>query len=116
MRWEVFYSDKRTISSEEISPEKVDRRADVQVIIQESPDHKWVTLSGYDYYVWDTHGKETKWWGVDIFGKHHYDLRPGWKCTLFGTMIDKDTFREIFDLARSKFGEKKLFSKDERRE
>ena len=98
MRWEVYYSDGTSISSYDATPSSIVRRADVQVIVQESADHNWVTLSGSDYYVWDTKGEETKWWGADIFGLHHYLLQPGTRCVLFGTMIDKKTFRKIFDL------------------
>ena len=114
MSWKVFYSDDTAISSLDATPFSIDRRAGVQVIIQDSADHSWVTNSGYDYYTWDTRGAETKWWGVDIFGLHHYLLQPGSKCVLFGTMIDKKTFREIFDRARSEFGNKEVFATDER--
>lgn len=114
MSWKVFYSDDTTISSEDTTPFGIDHRADVQVIIQDSPAHGWVTVSGYDYYVWDARGEETKWWGVDRFGRDHYLLQPGFKCVLFGTMIDKKTFREIFDRARSEFGNKEVFANDER--
>ncbi|MHA2163332.1 MAG: hypothetical protein ACXABF_13005, partial [Candidatus Thorarchaeota archaeon] len=81
-------------------PFSITRRADVQVIILENSDHNWVTLSGYDYYIWDTKGSEARWWGVDIFGLHHYLLNSGYKCVIFGTIIDKNRFREIFNLAR----------------
>ena len=114
MSWEVFYSDGTTVSSQDATPISIYRRADVQVIVQESADHNWVTTTGYDYYVWDSRGDETKWWGVDIFGLHHYLLQPGSKCVLFGTMIDKKTFREIYDRARSEFGNKEIFANDER--
>ena len=114
MKWQIYYSDGTTISDEDVTPFRIERRADIQVIMQESPDHNWVTLSGFDYYVWDTHGEETKWWGVDIFGQHHYFLQPGFKCILFGTMIDKNTFREIFNRAREEFGNKAVFGSDER--
>ena len=114
MSWQVYYTGYTTISSEEATPFSITKRADVQVIIQDSPDHNWLTTCGSDYYVWDNHGEETKWWGVDIFGLHHYLLQPGSKCVLFGTMIDKKTFREIFDRARSEFGNKEIFANDER--
>ena len=115
MKWKVYYSDGTGISSDDATPFSITERANVQVVIQLSPDHNWVTVSGYDYYVWDTHGKETKWWGVDIFGLHHYLLQPGSKCVLFGTIIDKKTFNEIFDRARSEFGEKSGYESDERK-
>ena len=114
MSWKVYYSDGKTISSQDATPLSIVRRADVQVIIQESADHHWLTTSGSDYYLWDCHGEETKWWGVDIFGLHHYLLQPGSKCVLFGTMIDKKTFKEIFDRARNEFGNKEAFAVGER--
>ena len=114
MKWEVYYSDGTTISSQEATPISITRRADVQVIVQDSPDHNWLTLSGYDYYYWDDKGEGAKWWSVDLFGLHHYLLQPGSKCVLFGTLIDKKTFTEIFDRARSEFGNKEVFAVDER--
>ena len=84
MKWKIYYSDHSenrdtSVSSEYETPSSIARRADVQVIILESSDHKWVTLSGYDYYIWDDKGGGERWWGVDIFGKIHYELQPGWK-------------------------------------
>ena len=114
MKWEVYYSDGKVIGNQDATPFSVTRRADVQVIVQESADHKWVTLSGEDYYIWDVHGDDLKWWGVDLFGLHHYLLQPGSKCVLFGTMIDKRTFHKIFDRARAEFGNKEVFAVDER--
>ena len=116
MRWTIYYSDDTTISSRDATPFSIPygRRADVQVIVQESADHNWVTTAGYDYYIWDSRGDETKWWGCDKFGWHHYMLYPGSKCMLFGTMIDKKTFREIYDRARSEFGNKEVFANNER--
>lgn len=119
MIWKVYYSDGSAISSEDATPFSIEygKRADVQVIIQESSDHKWVTLSGYDYYIWDDRGGGAKWFGVDIFGLHHYFLYPGSKCVLFGTMIDKNRFREIFNRAREDMmflQPKEIYAKDER--
>lgn len=114
MSWQVYYSDGKTVCAEDATPISITRRADVQVIIQESADHNWVTLCQYDYYVWDTRGGVTKWWGVDLFGLYHYLLQPGSRCVLFGTMIDKRTFRAIFDRARAEFGNKEVFANDER--
>ena len=115
MKWCIYYSDGKTISDEDATPFRIERRSDVQVLVQESPDHNWVTTSGFDYYVWETKGEETKWWGADIFGLHHYLLQPGFKCVLFGVMIDKKTFRAIFDRAREEFGNKEVYSTDERK-
>jgi len=115
MKWQIYYSNGTTINDENATPISINSRADVQVIMQENPDHNWLTTSGFDYYVWDTKGEETKWWGADIFGLHHYLLQPGTRCVLFGTMIDKKTFREIFDRARNEFGEKSGYTKDERK-
>lgn len=115
MTFGIYFSDGSMVSSEHCTPQAIDPRAGVQVIIQDNPDHGWDSLSGYDYYVWDARGDEVKWWGCDRFGLHHYWLQPGWKCILFGTMIDKKTFREIFDRARSEFGVKTAFNNYERK-
>lgn len=113
--WVIWFTDGTIASSEDATPFGLTRRADVQVITQNSPDHNWVTLSGYDYYVWDARGGVVKWWGVDLFGLHHYLLQPGSKCVLFGTMIDKKTFREIYDRAVKGYGDKTIFTRDERK-
>ena len=113
MKWQVYYSDGSTISSEDATAFSIERRIDVQVIIQENSDHNWVTLSGFDYYVWDTKGDETKWWGADRCGYDQYMMKPGFKCALFGTMIDKATFREIFNRAREEHGNKTGYTREE---
>ena len=114
MKWIVYYSDGRTISDWQVSPYKIPRRADVQVIVQRSPEHNWVTLSNYDFYVWDKRGGEAQWYEADHFGLDHYLLQPGLKCVLFGTRIDKKQFKEIFDRAREEFGKKEAFMPKER--
>ena len=117
MSWKVYYSDGVTISSEDATPFSIEKRADVQVIIQESKDHKWVTLSGYDFYMWEDRGGGAIWWGGDHFGLNHYLLQPGYRCVIFGTHIDKDRFRKIFDKARDDMmflQPKEIFTKDER--
>jgi hypothetical protein len=105
VKWKIYYSDHTkehdtSVNSEQLTPFGIDRRDDIQVIVQESADHGWVTLSGYDYYIWDARGGDAKWFGVDLFGLYHYLLQPGYKCTLFGVMLDKVRFGEIFNLAR----------------
>lgn len=118
MKWKIYYTDSTVISSNDATPFSIVRRADVQVIIFESKDHKWVTLSAYDYYYWDDKGEGARWWGADLFGLHHYLLQPGSKCVIFGTMIDKNRFREIFDVARKDMmflQPKEIFANDERR-
>jgi hypothetical protein len=113
--WKVYYSDGSAIGSDEISPFKIERRADIQVIVQESTEHNWITTCAYDFYLWDTKGKETRWWGADQFGFYHYMLQPGEKCVLFGTMLDKETYRKIFNQAREEFGNKEIFTDSELR-
>lgn len=117
MDWKVYYSDKKTVDCQQATPSSIVRRLDVQVIIQGSQDHVWVTLAGYDFYVWDDRGGGPKWFGVDRFGLHHYWLQPGWHCILFGTMIDKSKFNEIYELATNDpmFGAKASWSRDERK-
>lgn len=96
------------------TPWSIKHRRDIQVIVQENKESRWVTRSGKDYYIWDSRGGEAKWFGVDIFGLHDYLLNPGFKCVLFGTEIDSKVFREIFELARSEFGNKEAFERGER--
>lgn len=112
--WRIYYSDNTTISSEEHTPFSLDKRADIQVIIQDSPEHGWVTVCGDHFYVWDDRGSGPKWWGVDRFGLDHYLLQPGEKCVIFGISIDNDRFREIFNRATAELGKKHIFDRKER--
>ena len=115
-KWTIYYSDNSTISDKDATPFSITHRADVQVIIQDSPDHGWVTVCGDHFYVWDNRGGGYKWWGVDRFGFDHYLLQSGAKCVLFGTSIDNDRFREIFERARKDlhFNLKGAYSRRER--
>jgi len=114
VKWKIYYSDGSTIGSENVTPWSLEKRSDVQVIVQESDEHNWVTRSGSDYYVWDSRGGNPKWFRADIFGLYDYLLKPGFKCVLFGIEIESKTFREIFNKARSEFGVKEAYEKAER--
>ena len=113
--WKVYYSDGTTTSSENATPFNIKHRDDVQVIIQESDDHNWLTLSGYDYYMWDNRGGGEKWFGGDREGLSSYHRKPGYKCVLIGDFIDKKLFKKIYNQARSEFGNKESFASGERR-
>lgn len=113
--WEIHYTDSTYISSEDCTPFAIEKRIDVQVIIQEDSEHNWVTLSGYDFYMWDARGGRPQWYGGDIFGLDHYLQKPGHRCVVFGGHIDKYLFRKIFNIARKRLGEKSGFNNNERK-
>jgi len=114
--WKIFYSDGTHISSEDMSPFSIPYKwhEGVQVIIQPDSEHRWKTVCGHDYYMWDYREPELGWWGGDRDGLSYYLRTPGHKCVLFGTFISKQKYREIFNLARSEFGEKTGFDPTER--
>lgn len=114
MKWAVYYSDNKVITSNEFTPFEIPCRIDVQVIVQESPDHRWITKSGFDFYCWDDRGGGWKWFGADYSGLMQYLQHTGEKCILRGYEIDKVRFREIFDKARSDWGNKQVFEPNER--
>lgn len=116
-KWCIYYSDGSTISSEDATPFSVTygKRENVQVIIQPDLEHNWVTLSGYDYYMWDTREPETKWWGGDQQGLDYYLRTPGFKCVLFGSFVSKYKFREILNSATKDLGAKSGFDAIERK-
>lgn len=112
--WEIFYSDGTSITSEEIDAFHIERKEDVQVIIQSSSDHNWLTLSGTNFYVWEDRGKGWKWWRVnDHFGVDHYLRQPGPRAVLFGTWVEREDFNNIFNDAREKWGNKESFDSGE---
>lgn len=114
MKWAVYYSDNTIITSKTHSPFEIPRRIDVQVIVQESADHRWVTKSGFDFYCWDDRGGGWKWFGADYSGLMQYLQHLGKKCVLFGYEIDKKRFQEIFNRAREEWGSKHIFEPSER--
>lgn len=113
--WKIFYSDGKRISSEDATPFSIDRRSDVQVIIQDDREHNWVTLSGYDYYMWDDRGNGPKWFGGDREGLSSYLRKPGYKAVLIGDMIDKILFRQIMRDAIEQIGEKSGYDSIEKK-
>ena len=98
MNWKVYYSDGKTIGSDEAIPFSISEpyREGVQVIIQDDNEHKWKALCGEDYYVWDDRGRGAKWWKCNRQGLDHYLRQSGSKCVLFGTHIEKDVFSVVF--------------------
>lgn len=112
--WMVYYSDGEPVSSEECTPFEIERRVDVQVIAQENKEHRWVTRSGHDFYVWDDRGGGEQWFNATYSGMIQYLMHPGQRCVLFGYEIDKRKFHKIFNEARSKFGYKDSYERNER--
>ncbi len=100
MKWKVYYSDGRTVSSENCTAFAIERRVGIQVIIQEDPDHGWVALSGYDYYMWDARGGIPQWFKGDRPGFFQYMTQPGSKCILLGEFIDKRAFNKVSEQAQ----------------
>ncbi len=115
MNWEVWYSDGWSVSSDDVPPHEITKRDRVQVIIQGDDEHRWVTVAGYDFYMWDDRGNGDKWFGGDREGLSTYLRQPGYKCVLMGEMIDKVLFRKIMNDARKRLGEKAGYESTERK-
>jgi hypothetical protein len=114
MDWAVYYTDGSAVSSADATPFEIAHREDVQVIIQADDEHRWVTLTGTDYYVWDDRGRGAKWWRVnDRSGLDHYLRKPGEKAVLYGSWIEPEDFRRIFNEARAEWGTKAAFARHE---
>jgi hypothetical protein len=115
--WKVYYSDGTTICSEDCTPFAIIRRIGVQVIIQGDPDHGWVSLTGYDYYMWDARGGKAKWFRGNEPGWFQYITQPGSKCVLLGEYIDNKAYGKVVELAHKDriFLNKTGFANDERR-
>jgi len=112
--WEVHYRDETFITSEDTTPFGIEKRDGVQVIIQGDDEHRWVTVAGHDYYMWDVRGGIAKWFGGNREGLSTYLRQPGYKCVLIGEMIDKVLFRKIMNAARKRLGDKAGYESVER--
>jgi hypothetical protein len=119
VEWKIYYSNGfeiKTFSSKDGGPEIAPTK-DVQVIVQIDPDHGWSTQSHADFYIWDSRGGESRWWGVDIIGLSDYFDKPGWKRVLKGTTVSGKEFTKIFKMALEddEFPKKTAYYRNERR-
>ena len=96
--WKVYYSGGSTFSDMDGAPNEASA-GHVQVVVRDDRSAGWSTQTGSDFYVWDTRGKRTTWWGVDHFGLWSYLTTPGWKRVLFGEAIDDDAYDAIMKKA-----------------
>lgn len=114
MKWEIFYSDNTSITSDEATPFSIPHREDVQVIIQTDRKVKWKVLCGLDFYYWADKGRGARWWGAtNRYALDHYLRQPGEKAVLFGTWLENEDYDKILFDARKKWGEKTGFDRDE---
>jgi hypothetical protein len=111
MFFEVWYSDGSMTKGH--SPADIKKRGGVQVVVQLDKEYNWCTLAKNDYYMWDSRGGDWQWFGGDYAGLILYLLQPGWKAVLIGEMIDKYRFREIFEDAKKRLGNKEGFNPEE---
>lgn len=100
--WRIYYDDKDTHEDGD-GPAVGEQARGVQVILQSDPGVGWHMQSGSDYYIW----RDGRWWGCDIAGLFDYLMDSG--LVLFGRMIDRDEFNEIFSQAMA---DRKLPYKD----
>ena len=112
VRFRVYYTDG--VLDDNASPYDIEHRSSVQVIVQPDNEHNWVTVTGYDFYMWDDRGG-FRWFGGDVFGLHDYLLQPGLKCVLFGEHIDTARYRAILNQAIAERGEKTGYNRTERK-
>ena len=99
MKWNIYYSDGTTLSSEAATPSSIVKRVGVQVIIQEDNEKGWIAVSGYDYFMWDARGGDAKWFRGDDAGLFQYLTQPGSKFVLLGEWVDDVAYREILQRA-----------------
>ena len=115
MSWEIHYREGPFVSSEHCTPNAIEKRRDVQAIIQTDTEHKWVVVPAYDFYMWDERGGTPQWFGGDYAGLILYLLTPGYKTVLLGEHIDKYRYREIMHEVTKRRGEKAGYNRDERK-
>jgi hypothetical protein len=99
VKWKIYYSDGKTISSEDATPFSIERRVGVQVIVQEDPEKGWLALPPYDYYMFGARGGAPKWFPGDQVGLFQYITQPGSKCILLGEWVDDIIYRKILNRA-----------------
>jgi len=103
MRWCIFYDGGATFSDSNGSPFEAPARG-VLVIVVADQNHRWRTVCGKDFYVWDNRGKVEGWWCVDHFGLYDYLIEPGAKRVLFGRETTNEEFSRVLRSAREYFG------------
>ena len=117
MTWEIHYSDKSYLSSEDCTPFSIlkGKRDSVQVIVQTDTEHVWVTVPANDFYMWDARGGDAQWFDGDYAGLILYLLTPGHKAVLLGEHIDKYRYREILNSVIERLGKKTGYNRGERK-
>ena len=113
MKFSIYYSDDVVHGMDD--PFAIERRGNVQVIVQPDGEHNWVTVPANDFYMWDDRGGGFKWFSGDVFGLKDYLMKPGPKCVLFGEHIDTALYRRILNQAIEDLGEKTGYSPRERK-
>lgn len=96
--WIIFYGDGSTFSSDDGKPCDAPP-LNVQVLIQENANGKWVFYTKDNYYVWGWRSKN-EWVAVDQAGREDYDFHhTGCKNVLFGRWIDDISYEKIYKKA-----------------
>lgn len=96
MKWRIYYADGSTFDGEGTPNIPLEKRFQVQVILQPDHDHHHQALRFADYYYWRSDKK--RWHGVEgtVGGMMAYtidaELIP---CFLWGSYVDPATWQEI---------------------
>ncbi len=110
MKWCVYYGDESVFCDGDGLPDCAPAR-NVQIIAQISREHGWEAVAGNDYYIW----RDGRWVGVDKFGLYDYLIDPGWKRVLFGRMLTKEEYNEVWKRVSGDMPDKTGTEKWERR-
>jgi hypothetical protein len=90
MQWRIYYSDGSTCSDED-GPIELAPGEGVVVIAMADAEIGRELVCGKDFYYWE-HGR---WWDADQYGRDDYLRRPGWKKTIAGRNVPRETYRAL---------------------
>ena len=96
MKWRIYYADGTTLDGQDTSFIPVDRRFQVQIIVQDDKDHGRQLVHFADYYLWRS--DLNRWMGVEgdlsammALNQHTEDITS----LLWGSMMDPYAWADI---------------------
>lgn len=88
MAWKIYYTDGSIFTDLDGTPYDAPER-EVQFVVSEQDDGRFLILSGSDYYIFE---EAFGWWYTNEDGKDSHLLRDVPPCVKHGAMMNKKDF------------------------